>query len=1142
MKKNFTRTRKGIKSWKLILTLTILFITTLGVKAQVTIGDGTPPQKFSVLEIVSNSEGGLRLPQLSTDERNAITDVAFKSNSLAQGLSIFNTTTKCFEYWNNTRWVSLCKGDAEITFTVDIFSTAYPCEGGTSAPTLAKSSDNCQTFDFLVVVGESFTSVKVDPATKELVVSVARNTTATSRNAVIRVTNKCTEEYKEFILVQDACTDICQPSAPKQIIAANATDMCAAGAVYLHVVSPIIVGGGKYIWTVDGEEITEYRGKRYCVATKSGAYKLYLGAIGCESNASDPLVVTLSGTTAPPGVGSVSVTNHGVICVNGKVILTAHNVPSVFGSLVWFKDGKETTRTENPLTLSSPSDVGDWYAVMKSGTCFSSPSTIIPVSYNNNATALPEPVVFVNGSPLNTVILCKDGEAVFDIINKPAYSTAEISWYDGNILIGKGLTLTYKVTTNVMSLRCVATDMANVYCETEVYKSIPVSGNTPPVPSIIGSTEVCTGQSVVLTAGSSSGATSYKWYYEGTLLPSVTGSTYNASQAGSYTVQAVSASNCISAHSIPHELALGVLPSVQFHNPPSSTPPNSTVSFSVTSMHATSYIWTVAGLGGTSTDASFVGGGTTIETSDPWVSLKVNAVGTHTVTCKGVNKACGTGVVATTDIQVVAPVVCNPPGLTQTGITIVPGSTVMEGTGFSLTVTPSGTGPFVYTWMRDGVVISGATNTTTSSTYSVASATQTHAGVYTVDITSQCGSTPSYITSNVATITVTGDPGNIVVDDAGVLKGQVCFDVNLSNYQSGAEACGLKSERLKADFSKKYTYSFLNVGTGNKNLRWEIVEPEVNKYLDRSQSTITNVPGALVNGVEYKIDLKFKPEIDNLVLGDKDGKIVKVYAIYTVADGTERSKVLNIVFKDCRCACGANTTAGIWLVFMCHDLGTDETLSPLVPNPALMGDYFQWGRRRDGHEKSTSTAIQLQAMDKDATTPYQVIGTFLATARGDGTENDNKDWLQGDSPFGRWGDGTATSLNPLKGPTDPCPAGWKVPSAANWESIYGGPAGGRPDQATANVTRWINSWDLGNVFGGSGVMIGTSLFLPANGYRKTWGEPWEVGTQSAYWTSNIGLEEPGTARVAIYGRSMVSLKSGEYGRASGRAVRCILDQ
>ncbi|MCL2435887.1 MAG: fibrobacter succinogenes major paralogous domain-containing protein [Lentimicrobiaceae bacterium] len=79
--------------------------------AQVTIGADVEPQPFSVLELMGQYEtdvfGGLRLPQLSSGQRDAL-GATLTTSTLAEGLMIFNTTTKCIEFWNGTAWKSLC--------------------------------------------------------------------------------------------------------------------------------------------------------------------------------------------------------------------------------------------------------------------------------------------------------------------------------------------------------------------------------------------------------------------------------------------------------------------------------------------------------------------------------------------------------------------------------------------------------------------------------------------------------------------------------------------------------------------------------------------------------------------------------------------------------------------------------------------------------------------------------------------------------------------------------------------------------------------------------------------------------------------------------------------------------------------------
>jgi len=84
--------------------------------AQVTIGADVAPNSFSVLELMGQYEtgvyGGLRLPQLSKGQRDAL-GATLTTSPLAEGLLIFNTTTKCMEYWNGVEWKSFCDSDTE---------------------------------------------------------------------------------------------------------------------------------------------------------------------------------------------------------------------------------------------------------------------------------------------------------------------------------------------------------------------------------------------------------------------------------------------------------------------------------------------------------------------------------------------------------------------------------------------------------------------------------------------------------------------------------------------------------------------------------------------------------------------------------------------------------------------------------------------------------------------------------------------------------------------------------------------------------------------------------------------------------------------------------------------------------------------
>jgi uncharacterized protein (TIGR02145 family) len=101
---------------KNLVLVMLLLVATVSAQAQVTIGDLKNPETFSILELVSGSESnngnrGLRLPQLTTVERETMQETDdFKNEKTdkAVGLQIYNTTTRCVETWNGTKWIQKC--------------------------------------------------------------------------------------------------------------------------------------------------------------------------------------------------------------------------------------------------------------------------------------------------------------------------------------------------------------------------------------------------------------------------------------------------------------------------------------------------------------------------------------------------------------------------------------------------------------------------------------------------------------------------------------------------------------------------------------------------------------------------------------------------------------------------------------------------------------------------------------------------------------------------------------------------------------------------------------------------------------------------------------------------------------------------
>ena len=112
------------KNYFLPLLIAAVVFVPFAANAQITIGSGDAPQSFSVLELISNNEGGLRLPQIeSTQVRNEMftNNPDFYNNELAWGLKIFNMQTQCVEYWSGSErgWISLCDGRTTIDIDPD---------------------------------------------------------------------------------------------------------------------------------------------------------------------------------------------------------------------------------------------------------------------------------------------------------------------------------------------------------------------------------------------------------------------------------------------------------------------------------------------------------------------------------------------------------------------------------------------------------------------------------------------------------------------------------------------------------------------------------------------------------------------------------------------------------------------------------------------------------------------------------------------------------------------------------------------------------------------------------------------------------------------------------------------------------------
>jgi uncharacterized protein (TIGR02145 family) len=175
---------------------------------------------------------------------------------------------------------------------------------------------------------------------------------------------------------------------------------------------------------------------------------------------------------------------------------------------------------------------------------------------------------------------------------------------------------------------------------------------------------------------------------------------------------------------------------------------------------------------------------------------------------------------------------------------------------------------------------------------------------------------------------------------------------------------------------------------------------------------------------------------------------------------------------------------------MCYNLGADPAIaSPAAQQAAdptsawtnsdgvttlrVYGNFYQWGNN-----------LALTAIS--SVTENNWANTAITTAGSPGYFDNSYNSV--------WGDGGAKGVN------DPCPVGWRVPSATQWQSLANGNTSSFSINTTGVVTTpSTNKWTW-KATTTKGLQIGDFLFLPAAGYRRGVSTVNAQGPHGYYWS------------------------------------------
>jgi len=255
------------------------------------------------------------------------------------------------------------------------------------------------------------------------------------------------------------------------------------------------------------------------------------------------------------------------------------------------------------------------------------------------------------------------------------------------------------------------------------------------------------------------------------------------------------------------------------------------------------------------------------------------------------------------------------------------------------------------------------------------------------------------------------------------------------------------------------------------------------------------------------------------------------------------------------------------------NLGQSQNFDGSYNNDAGdLGDFYQWGRVADGHQKTvwtkganhintinpmtgdanaTSLAVPTGSQTYDATGQIQAgsygYGNFITTSAAPYCwDNGNTNlWGNGDTGARATSDISLSSWTyPNYQANNPCPGNWSVPSRWNFMDIYNG-TGTDASPSSSNYTGTVNKWSwraASTTYAIGGAIItnanGEKVFMPAAGYRSyVNGTFTAVGTDGYYWSSSIGSAV--SSSNMYFNGSLVTPGGYASNRPSGYSVRCI---
>jgi hypothetical protein len=546
----------------------------------------------------------------------------------------------------------------------------------------------------------------------------ANATTADSGTYSVTITvNGCTSAAGSTNVVVNAI-----PATPT---ASNGGPYCAGATISL---STATVAGATYSWTGPNGFTSSQQNPTRANATTAdgGTYSVTITVNGCTSAAGSTNVVV----NAIPATPTAS--NGGPYCAGATISLSTATVAGATYS--WTGPNGFTSSQQNPTRANAATADGGTYSVT--------------VTVNGCTSAAGSTSVVVNAAPPTPVITGNTTACQGTAGQLTSSAASGNQWYRDGVAITNqtGTTLFYtqsgSYTVVVTVNGCSSTSApANVTIIQVPQPTITVSG---------GPATFCDGGSVTLTSSPASG---YYWFNDGSLISGATGQQYVATTSGHYTVRTIGTNNCTSVPANPVTVQVIPLPPVPTISAGGPTTFCAGGSVTLTSSATASNQWLLNGA-----PISGATGSTYIATTAGDYSVTTNDSG------------CSSTSSATT-------VVVN--ALPNAAITVA--SPMIAGASGTASVADAGVGA-TYNWsIANGTINSGAGTRSIGFTAGAAGTLTLNVAVTTAAGCSDAKSANVTVTPPAALVQVTG-----IVPATGPLAGGTHVTISGSGFQSGA--------------------------------------------------------------------------------------------------------------------------------------------------------------------------------------------------------------------------------------------------------------------------------------------------------------------------------------------------------------------